>query len=316
MSEHHPWLPTSVRISVGSVYHFTSNDTLIKILESGTLRSSSVLTLNDPGEVKYGWEWIERWLYCRGSKIDEAVARDLLRIVPGERADDDRPSPVLDDYLNTTFVLCASESSNDASQWRLYGDEGRGCVLELATGAVNGLVALETNFEPGSTSWSRLGTPWVTPWVKVLYQEAARNTVIESFFHYFASKWPQMTAIKREREARKLHIIASLIKHDSYESEKEVGTIVLVDDPMYVNYRSSAVGVSSFCNLTHLVARETGICARVGWYPTLPLAGIELGPLTTQASIRATENLLVNAGSRLASRDVRVSKSDIPMRIV
>src|SRR5664279_4177638 len=109
--------PAAVRQASGSVFHYTSAQGLLGIVPSGTVWASEASSLNDLAEVRQGWEAISRLLVSR----EDSEARQLLISLATHPLD--APHEV--------FVLSASTAGDDANQWRLYADGGRGYALEL-----------------------------------------------------------------------------------------------------------------------------------------------------------------------------------------
>ena len=99
-----------------NLVHYTSVDTLIKILERGQdgfLRMYDSAHFNDPDEGRY---------LTRITKDDNDASDWLSASVEGHA------------YI-TSFVLARQESSNatndDLVLWRTYGNEGHGCSIEM-----------------------------------------------------------------------------------------------------------------------------------------------------------------------------------------
>jgi hypothetical protein len=101
----------------GSVFHYTSAQGLIGMVEGKTMRASEASSLNDLAEARQGWEAIRRVL----PSMPDDETRKLL-LAHAERPLNER---------HEVFVLCASTAGDDTNQWRLYADGGRGYVMEL-----------------------------------------------------------------------------------------------------------------------------------------------------------------------------------------
>ncbi len=87
-------------------YHYTSFASLFEILNSGKLHLSSLIGLNDKSEVNF---------------VNNFMGRTYSN--PNH--------PVTIAYHNTHFILCLSENKDQLNQWRLYGDDAAGVMLEF-----------------------------------------------------------------------------------------------------------------------------------------------------------------------------------------
>lgn len=103
----------------GHYYHYTSLDTLKKIVESREFRASPVSKMNDPAEIKYSVSLIIgtiRHLRARNMGKMDGYFDWLL-----ERAN----------IQNVKFPFAASftTQSDHVPMWRLYADNGRGVCI-------------------------------------------------------------------------------------------------------------------------------------------------------------------------------------------
>lgn len=86
-------------------YHYCSLDTLHKIIEGKTIRLSNIDRMNDSNE----------------GKDIEKFAKDIL----------DRMDEVLREkyYNERIYISCFSKGKDILSQWRAYGDDGKGVAI-------------------------------------------------------------------------------------------------------------------------------------------------------------------------------------------
>jgi hypothetical protein len=112
------------------LFHYTSTPTAETILRTRTLRLAALSAANDSHEGRVVGEEIDRQL--RSSGLPVGVS--------------DFVSVVAQCYPDSTegFAFCLSEKGDQLSQWRAYGDDGRGVsigfnrsALEKDFGAVN-----------------------------------------------------------------------------------------------------------------------------------------------------------------------------------
>jgi hypothetical protein len=97
----------------GPLYHYTTGENLIKIIETGELWSTQAACMNDSKELIYAVERLaERAKVRRDAAADE-------RLVPLWRAVDDLITNP-DATGAPIFLTCFSERDDDLSQWRAY----------------------------------------------------------------------------------------------------------------------------------------------------------------------------------------------------
>jgi len=106
------------------VYHYTSIDSFMKIMESNQLWFSHASFLNDPLEIAFGIDVIVNILE---KKKDEYPI--VLSIINKQRNIYKEMS--LDLTRNLVFIFSFSEFSDKLSSWIQYGDVGYGVCLEF-----------------------------------------------------------------------------------------------------------------------------------------------------------------------------------------
>lgn len=84
-------------------------ESLYFILNSGKIHVNSLVGLNDKSEINL---------------VNNFMGRGFAN--PNH--------PITIAYHNTNFVLCFSENKDQLNQWRLYGNDGRGVMLEFEIG--------------------------------------------------------------------------------------------------------------------------------------------------------------------------------------
>jgi hypothetical protein len=103
------------RHPVGELFHYTTGEGLIGILESGELWATQVSCLNDSSEIRYALSML------RGFFTDKVTdpGLDLDEKFVCERVVEDLS---VDGALTSEwFVACFTEEKDDLSQWRAYG---------------------------------------------------------------------------------------------------------------------------------------------------------------------------------------------------
>ena len=96
-----------VKLDSRNVFHYTTYESLIKILESGRLRFTSLAGLNDKFELNYF-----------DSKANKKIEDEYhyKRI----------------EAFNNRYIISCSMLQDDLNQWRLYGDDGKGISIEFS----------------------------------------------------------------------------------------------------------------------------------------------------------------------------------------
>jgi hypothetical protein len=103
--------------SVPPLYHNTTGDNLIRIIESQELWATQASCLNDTTELTYAADLLRQRLKERSIDADGKVGKFRSRLA----------EVLLNPYpeLSGTFVTCFTEKRDDLSQWRSYsGGEG------------------------------------------------------------------------------------------------------------------------------------------------------------------------------------------------
>lgn len=113
------------------IWHYTTGNGLLGIIESGTLYASQVACLNDSSEIRYGG-----WLY-RQALVDllaqEQLSPEESDFIDGQikrntEALVSRPN------VSDSFVTCFSTERDDLSQWRAYGGGENGYAIGFMAG--------------------------------------------------------------------------------------------------------------------------------------------------------------------------------------
>src|SRR5688500_7653985 len=114
----------------GSVYHYTSAAGLLGIVSTGQLRASEASALNDLAEIELGWQAIEK---CVSTAAESNGMKHVAGLIKNARRDP----------KHQVFVLSGTTAGDDANQWRLYADEGKGYAIELDGSVPLAVVSLD-----------------------------------------------------------------------------------------------------------------------------------------------------------------------------
>ncbi len=335
MSIHQSWrglLPDVVR-EVGprtAIYHYTSPDGLLGILQHHELWATQASGMNDVAEVRQGWDFIDGWLEAQDAS-DRAVG------VMREFATEDGPNTVERELKSPegVFMCCATLRHDDANQWRLYGGRSRGYSVELEprialTMLVPGTKPPPSSPKPGWIDFTEEAEQLaITPWLHVLYTDEDKTAALDGLLAAAQQRYADFDWSLPEDDGRVelelleyeiwagLARIAQLMKSEGFSGEHEVR--VIVTPPQFVKdstrYRATPDGIVRYCRLTQDPAQTRKIRvayeAEVERSKTLPIRSVTLGPLLHAQNNRATIETLL-ASNKL--QNVYVHTSGVPLR--
>jgi hypothetical protein len=122
------------------LYHYTSMQGLLSIVETGRMRASHVRFLNDSSEISAMWSVVFGRLRERMDSVKSTVENTYLAEVI--KLAESRP-------LSNEFIASFSEKDDDLSQWRSYCPGGAGFSIGFSSAAVRSQwVANPTGGEP------------------------------------------------------------------------------------------------------------------------------------------------------------------------
>lgn len=328
-------MPVTLKAYAGPAFHYTSSGALLGVLQYQSIRASAAASLNDLGEVRQGWKLIRKILKgmpdSPSISMLKMLAKDPLR----------RPHEV--------FVLSASMEGDDAAQWRLYGQGGRGYCLELdgsvALAAVSDPARHPLKSKPASTAaGGALGevpevrqpafrsvkdVAIVSPWRRVLYRQAqvreavaqlvkAADEYIEDIEQSKADEEGTQNAYEnlQDEASEVLSTIAHLFKRRGFSGEREVRVVTTFFwGADQIDYRESDSGIVAYITLA---AAPSGDSRTVLRPPPgedrvttmLPVRSVRLGPLLEPAHTKTLRAFLL----ALKLRKVKVRVSKVPLR--
>ena len=286
------FLPTSMLVDK-PVYHYTSAEGLLGTISKHSLRATEAFGLNDVGELRHGWAFIREWLAEQDQT--EVLVQTLLQWTPQE-GDASVGAGV--------YLICASTASDDASQWRLYADSGRGYTLEIdpiPALAVGARLDAYPDKEPPLAG--RFGTlvrdsAIVSPWLSVLYSAEEKRFALSYFLEAAREAYQEMegeaarTPVEErpsvyddfaERVQSDLVTLAQCMKASAFSGESEVRAVATLAVNAHAEFRATQYGVVRYVNL---VAADTSdarphqvLAVDPGQQPhPLPILSIGLGP--------------------------------------
>jgi hypothetical protein len=118
------------------LWHYTTGDALIGIVESGTLFSTQVSCVNDSSEIRYAQSLFRQALTDTLSayKGDERVKQFLTKYLKLMEEDPQVPSHAPSQF----FIACFSAETDSLSQWRAYCNGVNGYAIGFKPAALVG----------------------------------------------------------------------------------------------------------------------------------------------------------------------------------
>lgn len=272
----------------GVLYHYTSAENAIRILQGGNLWMTALHHLNDPREFGRGSEVVQTLTSELRAKNYPAPAPEFLSLLSFPRE------------APTVFVAAFSEDPESLPQWRTYGDDGAGVAIGFELGDFYSRTA-EEGFQLGH-AWLHL--------MKVQYEQSAfavkARSLLERVVAHVASRAAKQPPDQVERllqESAKWtprhfapHQIA--FKDSSWGYEKEWRLVA--DDSFGVEKVSLRVSRGRVIRY---------LADRLNTSTHLPIRRIVLGPLREEDDIHSFSAAL---GS--SAKQVEIVRSTLSYR--
>ena len=273
-----------------SVFHYTSAAGLLGMIEHGELWASEAGGLNDYSEISAGRDFIREAWPAERDRFESRYDPDSATLL------DQMIMQLGSDWWSTgpdgVFVLCASTVDDDANQWRLYADNGRGFSVELDTQP--GYELIPSDLKPQTPYIEALknrgGPVEVSPWRSVLYDPTQRKSALHEVLDRIGQRTLKMLESTLEQQiagleqvgsaAQDLDTLCQLIKSPGFAGENEARTVVsfrsasLADD--YVFYRATSTGIVRTIHLRQTGQPESPASRTDA--PLLPIKRIIMGP--------------------------------------
>jgi hypothetical protein len=288
-------LPAFSRELPPELWHYTSADGLIKILQSGQIWSTQVACLNDTLEQRFFGDLIHEVVKKRRAQNTDPKLAALF-----QTADDSLGNR---DFTTAGhFVACFSEIEDDLGQWRGYG--GGECGYAIAFRSDGVLEALKAR--PAALL---LPMNYQTKTHDFLVQDLLRTA--ETYFLAGLQRKEVTDITKWATEfiaafAVELDIFACLIKHPKFsgEAERRITTMLQPGEHMGLEFSQKRT----------LLARHlpVDLSILVGNQRQLPITRIYVGPgASRQVSRISVGDLLLKCGYK----DIKVELSKVPYRV-
>lgn len=280
------------------VWHYTNGHALLSILRNGELWASSPENLNDSSELWHGFKIIREALNerVRETKKQNHEPTDWPGVL----------SNVLDkryvrSIINEVYIISASAEKDSLTLWRNYAD-GDGFAL-----GINASIELSADGiavdEAENADSIRSDVPLISGWYRVSYKDNEKRNLARSFVENAREdirRTPEESRPDLIPELRKQAVIlASVMKHDAFQDEKEVRWITTnftTFDPVHYEH-----GRRSIVPVLHIrtSAEEKEL---------LPLKGLRCSPIPDESIVRTMKGLLKQRGYERASSNVDQSQ--------
>ncbi|MCA1928702.1 DUF2971 domain-containing protein [Rheinheimera sp.] len=112
---------TDLMNHLGGLYHYTNSAGLLGILSSNKFWATESEFLNDSREVKHGLELAETIVNELHTEVQCAFSQSILNETKEE----------IYKYNGEIYIACFSEEGDLLSQWKGYGDYGKGYAIKL-----------------------------------------------------------------------------------------------------------------------------------------------------------------------------------------
>jgi hypothetical protein len=319
---------------MGLLYHYTSIDGLMGILDSDCLRATHIRYMNDSEEFINAFEHLDSIVDELPPPVRQGLKSFMKSVLPHV---DGRYSAYIISFTDDeTQQASPSNSPGDRlSQWRAYSGNGRGVSL---------------GFDYGSIDKSNCGTIWpfkgsTVYFLNCLYEEEDKRRafkgvgklVAREFHQTFGKFWdlPVVSMIEAEspnaREYEKdedideipairrtlltgLTLNATTFKNKAFKEEKEWRIVVLLSKhdeaslQLPLKFRKGAIGITPYVEFPLELSTSRS-----------PLRRIVVGPAPhMEQAVKGVEMCLEAKGIRLKSKEfpggVEIVPSEIPYR--
>jgi len=258
-----------------SIWHYTSAEAALSIIETKRVRLGQVEMLNDSGELNHGLSLI------RARLEDARFTLDHWDEVDGV------VSSATDEDLGQLYVACASSLPSSLSQYRSYGPYALGIDPEVHL-QLTGTAHSSDPFADFVTPGDELTNATLTyGWRRVLYSSDDKNQLVSNLLESLSQQMrdaphrnPADADDTGEDEMVASYFAvscvvaaAAFLKHEAFAEEAEVRLLAVCDlmNPA-VGFRAGRLGLTPFIEVEAKYADNT--------QPVSILSSVRLGPLT------------------------------------
>ena len=241
------------------VWHYTTFAGLHGILETDSIFSTHIASLNDATEVKYASALFieELQKHSMAFPLGSAASRMIYKFVASLRPKGYQSEDI---SVRPWYLACLSENRDDLSQWRAYGGGENGYALGMR------LNDLRPHF-------SQIAPPFKVNYEADLHRRIAAESAAKTLEFFRGLDLAIDSALDEDIDRflgvwdAQLALLAPMVKHPAFKGESEVRLIV--QDHLAVNneivYRQRG----------GLIARHFPVKSQLG---SLPISTVMVGP--------------------------------------
>jgi len=274
------------------LFHYTSLDGAMGIIESNSIHASDIRYLNDSLEHQFAWRLIQEIARGLDGSAQHELTREMLRHVvrlPGTQLS----------FSGGAFVCSFSVQPDLLSQWRAYGDDGRGVALGFST-------------SPGLSAVGADGRN--LPFRRVLYERSEQLSVLRPYVEDIVrtadeSAQKRGDSVRDDAVSTMLALAAlrgATIKNPAFSEECEWRTVVGYPGALaplaLTKVRRARVGLVPYCTLC-MNGDSKG--------RSLPLKEIVVGPRVDGLQLNALRTYLATHGYEAAMPGM-LARQDLP----
>jgi hypothetical protein len=283
------------------LYHYTSRNGLLGIIQSNQLWATDSRSLNDHTELVYGSNLIVHELerYAHGPACNSSILINKLIEFYKEHGEGYRS------YFET-YIFSLSEATDMLSQWRAYADQATGCCIEF-------------DFSDSRVFTIPNGTMlWALEILPTIYEAEIQKTLIQNGIDRLFSYLDPFMANRTEIElgvfsgalVHALEPFSTSFKHPGFAEEREWRLVASGPKTIATtNKKQRGSGTKEINYLECLFLQENS--EKFWQREILPISGIKFGPLTDEAEKTKVSKLLSTHGY---TNQVVISDSCIPLR--
>lgn len=265
------------------LFHYTSAESLLAILQTQTMFATERSFLNDPEEFEFGIRSVR--LQIENCEIPTPLTDQMLLALDEKLLDSLR-----------VFVLSLSGNPDLLSQWRAYADDGKGYALGLDGAALRERAGFG-EFATRHIDLENLDEQLCFCYhlLPVIYDPGEKEAVLIEFIQAVDAFWRE---IEDKNDARSLELFRLLFryrvkelliafKQPGYKEEAEWRVVATVPEKSpKIHFRNTSFGIAPYV-VIELSRTE------IAGQKRLPLSSIFIGPRSpAQHNTRGLEMLL------------------------
>ena len=136
------------------IYHYCTMENFCKIFATDTLKLTNITKSNDPQEVIYVREHLNKVLKYAISRFNRDVSEESII---SNNAIEDELEQYFDEHnpSKVFYAICFSESQNKLSQWEKYADHSSGVAIGFDARILNNLQTEESDYMFGPITYGK-----------------------------------------------------------------------------------------------------------------------------------------------------------------